>query len=263
MGIIPGNLSNFEYWEFQEFNLLIFSKDSLGPDQIGALNRYKKINMCFSAGASFTASAVLATVGVVAIKEAKQTNKLLFAAIPVLFAIQQFSEGVLWMALQQPEHESWQRPATIFFLVFAEVVWPFWVPLSIYLMEKKQPARKILAGLTIAGSLLSAFALYRIATFPVYASIDCRHIYYSYVFPSSVIMFVNAVYLLATLVSPFISTVKRTNLLGFVIIISLVISELFYVQVALSVWCFFAAIQSVVIIYILRGSRKPVLMNVY
>ena len=212
--------------------------------------------MCFSPEASFTASGVLLIAGIIAVKESKFTVKLPFAVIPLLFAVQQFSEGVLWLALQHTQYENWQRPATIFFLIFAQVVWPFWVPLSIFLIEKKQPAKDILKGLTIIGSLLSIFLLYRILTVPAIASIDCSHIYYSLVVPEHSVIPVDIIYLILTVISPFISTVKRTNLLGILIIISLAVSELFYTKELISVWCFFAAILSVVVIFVLRKMPK-------
>ena len=209
--------------------------------------------MCFSPEASFTASGVLLIVGIIAVKESKFTATLPFAVIPLLFAVQQFSEGILWLALQHTQYENWQRPATIFFLIFAQVVWPSWVPFSIFAMEKKQPAKNILKGLTIIGGILAIYLLYRILTVPVIATIDCRHIYYSLVVPKNSVIPVDVLYLVMTVLSPFISTAKRTNLLGIIIIVSLAVSELFYTKELISVWCFFAAILSVVVIYVLRN----------
>ena len=57
--------------------------------------------MCFSSNASFGASAVLAVVGVVAIAKAKNTPGRLFAAIPIIFSIQQFAEGMLWLSMKE------------------------------------------------------------------------------------------------------------------------------------------------------------------
>ena len=57
--------------------------------------------MCFSSNASFGASAVLAVVGVVAIAKAKNTPGRLFAAIPFIFSIQQFAEGMLWLSMKE------------------------------------------------------------------------------------------------------------------------------------------------------------------
>ena len=54
--------------------------------------------MCFSAPASFIASGGLAVLGGVSFVTAKKEDKIL-AAIPILFAIQQFCEGIQWIYL--------------------------------------------------------------------------------------------------------------------------------------------------------------------
>ena len=46
--------------------------------------------MCFSATANFVGSGVLGAVGVVTLTKVKHRRELLFAALPVLFAIHQF-----------------------------------------------------------------------------------------------------------------------------------------------------------------------------
>jgi hypothetical protein len=53
--------------------------------------------MCFSANASFAASGVLAAVGAASIRETKTKRGLLYAFIPLIFAIQQFVEGLQWL----------------------------------------------------------------------------------------------------------------------------------------------------------------------
>ena len=53
--------------------------------------------MCFSATASFTAGLFLAGIAVVTLKSVRQTHELPIAAIPLLFGIQQLSEGVIWL----------------------------------------------------------------------------------------------------------------------------------------------------------------------
>jgi hypothetical protein len=59
--------------------------------------------MCFSATASFTAGAVLLGVGALTLRSAltsRQRHVLPFAAIPLLFAIQQLIEGVIWLTFR-------------------------------------------------------------------------------------------------------------------------------------------------------------------
>ena len=59
--------------------------------------------MCFSASASFGASALLGVIGTVAVVKAKTTSQRLFAVIPFIFSIQQLTEGLLWVAIKQPD----------------------------------------------------------------------------------------------------------------------------------------------------------------
>ena len=55
--------------------------------------------MCFSASASFGAGIVISTIGVVTLKKVSSPAHYYFALIPLFFAIQQFAEGFLWLAL--------------------------------------------------------------------------------------------------------------------------------------------------------------------
>jgi len=55
--------------------------------------------MCFSATANFVGSTVLGAVGVVTLTKVKHRRELLFASLPVLFAIHQFIEGFVWLGL--------------------------------------------------------------------------------------------------------------------------------------------------------------------
>ncbi len=55
--------------------------------------------MCFSATANFVGSGVLAGVGVVTLTRVKHRREILFASLPTLFAIHQFTEGFVWLGL--------------------------------------------------------------------------------------------------------------------------------------------------------------------
>ena len=94
--------------------------------------------MCFSAGASFVASGGLAIVGVASLKVAKKEERII-ALIPLAFALQQAIEGVQWLSLQSGCPS---LPLGYGFLFFAFIFWPVYVPLTVYLLDKKK--RKIL-----------------------------------------------------------------------------------------------------------------------
>ncbi len=55
--------------------------------------------MCFSPEASFTASAVITTVGIISLKKSQNTESKIMACIPLFFGLQQFAEGVVWLSL--------------------------------------------------------------------------------------------------------------------------------------------------------------------
>jgi hypothetical protein len=62
--------------------------------------------MCFSATASFSAAVVIGSVGIVTLRAAavKHDYRILaLAALPLLFALQQVVEGLLWLDLAAPE----------------------------------------------------------------------------------------------------------------------------------------------------------------
>ena len=93
--------------------------------------------MCFSATASFSAGVVLTVIGIATLKKVQHPSQIMFASIPLIFAVQQITEGVLWLALPSTAYPAIQVSFTYIFLFFAQVVWLLWVPLAILLLEKK------------------------------------------------------------------------------------------------------------------------------
>lgn len=60
----------------------------------------KNLNMCFSATASFTAGTALSAVGGLTLRKSRGKAELPLALVPLMFGIQQLSEGVLWVSLR-------------------------------------------------------------------------------------------------------------------------------------------------------------------
>ena len=57
------------------------------------------MNVCFSATANFVGSGVLGAIGVVTLTKVRHKRELLFASLPTLFAVHQFTEGFVWLGL--------------------------------------------------------------------------------------------------------------------------------------------------------------------
>ncbi|MBX9781705.1 MAG: hypothetical protein K2X48_00290 [Chitinophagaceae bacterium] len=207
--------------------------------------------MCFSAVASFSASAILLVAGVAALKKVNAPSQILFASIPLLFSIQQFTEGFVWLSLTNGDYTLWRDFATKLFLVFAQVVWPVLVPFSMVLMERDEGRKKILLALTVMGSVLAAYLAVCLFIFPVQATIHSGHIHYQLNFPIALTWISGVFYFLPTVLPSFVSGVKRMPLLGIVILVSYLVTKFYFAEDIISVWCYFAAVASVVVLLIL------------
>src|SRR5580698_3870435 len=93
-------------------------------------NQFTLTTMCFSASASFGASAVLAVIGVASIKQVQHKSQVVFACIPVFFSLQQFAEGMAWISFANPFNVVMNMYSTYTFLIFSQVVWPLWIPIA-------------------------------------------------------------------------------------------------------------------------------------
>jgi hypothetical protein len=71
--------------------------------------------MCFSAEASFAGGIVISAIGIVTVTKIHKPSQLLFASIPLFFALQQFAEGLLWVALPNPDYINLQKISTYLF----------------------------------------------------------------------------------------------------------------------------------------------------
>lgn len=213
--------------------------------------------MCFSASASFGASAVLLVVGIATIKKVQTPSQLFFASIPILFSIQQFAEGFVWITLSHINYSYLQNIPIYLFLFFAQVLWPFWVPLSFMQLEKNRFRKKIYLFLLVIGSFASFYFAYHLLFFEVNASIIPYHIHYEMTFPNRIFsLFLSALYFLATIIPPFLAKEKRMITLGLLNLSSFIITVLFFEKYVISVWCFFGALISWEIFLIMRDLKS-------
>jgi hypothetical protein len=212
--------------------------------------------MCFSAGASFTAGVLLTFVGTETLRKVHKPSQIALASVPVFYAAQQFTEGVLWSTIGQAGHSGLQTVSTHLFLIMAQVVWPILIPLAVLLLEENRIRKKILSALLKVGVAIGLYCSYRLIVYPVHPQIMGNHIVYQDTLPNLQGLVTIIIYLVATIAPLFVSSLKRVYLLGIIMSISFMVSALFYIRCLMSVWCFFAAIISFVIFYIVRDAHK-------
>lgn len=214
--------------------------------------------MCFSAGASFATSSVLLVTGIITLKKVSSPKQIVLAAIPLIFSIQQFSEGMLWMSFMHDSYMKWQLFSAYTFLTFAQIVWPVWIPLSFFMLEKDAGRKKMLSILLFTGAALSALMIYSLLAYKAEFSVVQHHIRYELLFPSNLKSISNLLYFLPTVVSPLISTVRKAWIIGVLILASFIVSKLFFHDYVISVWCFFAAVISIIILLVIWAMGKKI-----
>jgi hypothetical protein len=212
--------------------------------------------MCFSAGASFAGGAVISAIGVASLKSAGNPSQRLFAGIPLLFAFQQFSEGVVWLTLKSGGNYQLQMTAAYLFLVMALVVWPFIIPLAVLRLEEVKKRKEIIVGMLVAGVILSGYYAFCLIFYSVRPVINEFHIQYLNDFPESLSNAAFGVYVIATMGPLFASSIKRMSLFGILVLSSSIVTGIFYKEYLTSVWCFFAALISAVIYWIVKESQE-------
>jgi hypothetical protein len=210
--------------------------------------------MCFSATASFSAAGVLGVIGLLSLRQIRgHNNYAAIAAVPLLFAFQQASEGVVWLTMGNPELRSLHVTAIYIFLFFAMCVWPTWVPLSVWLSEPQHDKKKLVAVITGIGSLITLASVYLLLRNPLHAQVfNCSIWYNSAGKDLATGPLAVAIYAFAVLAPLFISSLPRARLFAGAVLGSCIFTYVWMNTVFTSVWCFFAAILSAMIYWSLR-----------
>ena len=200
--------------------------------------------MCFSATASFSAGALLLGMGTLTLRSAKHPREWPFAAIPLLFAIQQLSEGVIWLTFRY-EAPLLSEVMTHLYSFFSHVLWPIYVPVAVLLIEPPGRRRQVLLAFVAAGLAVGVYLLYFLVAFPVVSRPTGQHI--EYVSPHFFAAVAITLYLMSTTLSPMVSTHRTVEVFGVLALLSFSTAYAFYATWFISVWCFFAALLSAVV----------------
>ena len=205
--------------------------------------------MCFSATASFVAGATLSAAGVATLTQARHRSEIPFAAIPLLFGIQQITEGVLWVTFRH-DAPVLKQTMTDVYSVFSHVWWPIYVPFAIGYLEASRRRKTILLAFQAAGLAAGLYLLYSLIARPIVAEVIDRHIVY--VSPHFYLLPVMVLYVAATCVSCLFSSHPFVKLFGMLAFVAFVASYLVHPRALVSIWCFFAAVLSLLVYLRLR-----------
>lgn len=207
--------------------------------------------MCFSAEASFTASAILAVVGIATLKMAKRKRLILLALLPLFFAFQQFNEGILWLYLPTDPHTQATQFARYVFMFFAYLFWPIYLPLALTVAEPIRWRQLALVLFVFAG----IWQTHHFLTNPEEAETTIGIVNHSIQYLPDSGDF-RWTYVAIVVIPCFISSLRGIYIFGALVFLAFVGTEYFYSLNFVSVWCFFAAILSAMIYWVIRQERN-------
>lgn len=204
--------------------------------------------MCFSAEASFTVGTILGVIGVATLKQVHHWSRLLISLIPLLFAIQQIMEGIIWVHMDG-EFISTPFSETIvyLYLFFAWVLWPVYIPITFLLSEKVPWKRYTCIICLLIGIVLTANNMQALFSEEIILSILGNSLFYG-----SSPAYDNMLYGIAIILPIFISSIPGMWVFGAGLLITFIVSQIIYALTFTSVWCFFCAAVSILLFRILK-----------
>jgi hypothetical protein len=203
--------------------------------------------MCFSATANFVGSGVLGALGIVTLAKVKHRRELLFAALPALFAIHQFIEGFVWLGLDGRLSPTVTHNMGAAYMIYAQGLLPFLLPLGVLLFEPNGESRTRMVPFLVIGGATGLYILWALTAYPTEIYIRQNSIVYTNQATSH--MIVAILYVIATCGSLFFSKVRAMVIFGAANLAILLIVAAVKQYAFTSVWCAYAAVASVIVLY--------------
>jgi len=191
-------------------------------------------------------SAVLGAIGVVTLTKVKHRRELLFASLPTLFAIHQFIEGFVWLGLDGTLSPAVAHDMGAAFMLYAQGLLPFVLPLSVSLFEADKQSRRRMLPFLVLGGAITLYILWALTAFPLQLYVRGNSIVYINQATNNTAVAV--LYVIATCGSLFFSKVRTMVLFGAANLAILLIVMEFKRYAFTSLWCAYAAVASVIIL---------------
>lgn len=225
--------------------------------------------MCFSATASFTTAVALTPLGLAALGRARRREDsarcLPLACLPLLFALQQGLEGLVWLGLDQGAAPAALRPAALAYLAMAFALWPLWIPWSALRLCPAGPApwrRRVIRAIAWLGRLLALLLWLPLLLDPSRITPVLRHgsIDYQAAVPGSAQvshLLVTLIYASVIVLPLLIAPRPWLWLLALALAVAFAAAQLAYLYAFSSVWCYFSAVLSVLVLWVLAARPTP------
>src|SRR5271154_3224312 len=202
--------------------------------------------MCFSAAANFTGSGLLGAIGAITLTKVKHRRELLFASLPILFAIHQFIEGFVWLGLDGRLSPQVTHDMGAAFMLYAQGLLPLLLPLSVLLFEPDGKGRGRMLPFLAVGTGTTLYILWALTAFPTQVYVRGDSIVY--INQATNNLTVAVLYVIATCGSLFFSKIKMMVVFAGANLVILLAVMAMKRYAFTSLWCAYAAIASIIIL---------------
>lgn len=217
--------------------------------------------MCFSSTSSFTAAALLIPLSGVAVAKCwrgPSADLLPLALTPALFGLQQGLEGLVWLGLDGGGLEPMTHRAALAYLFFAHGFWLAWIPWCALKIgggsSDALPRRLIKLGLVlgmVVGVWLWVPLLLepgRVTPIVVLGSIE----YQALIPPYGLVNqgWGTLIYGLIITIPLLLTPLRRLRWFAAGLMAAFVYAQVAYIHAFTSVWCYLAALLSVLLIWV-------------
>jgi hypothetical protein len=192
----------------------------------------------------------------VSLREVRQLREVPFASLPLLFALHQLTEAVVWAAYDDGSvPASLGHAAALVYVGFAMVVLPTLFPISVLLLEP-QGSRLRVAPFAILGGALSAVFAVEVLTDPVAVVVHPHALAYATGLSHGGLL--SVAYVVAVIGPALLSGYGSVVVFGLVNLAGLLVVAVVYLDAFASLWCVYAALTSALVtVHMVRRRRLP------
>ena len=212
--------------------------------------------MCFSVEADVVAGVVLLPMALVSLREVRHVREVPFASLPLLFALHQFGEALVWARYDGGQVSQQVGTVAVWWYVgFAMVILPTLFPLSVLLLEPQGSRLRVAPFAVLGGGMSVVFAV-EIFTAPVTVVVHPHALEYATGLSHGDLLSVG--YVVSVIGPALLSGYRSIVAFGLVNLIGLLVVAVAYLDAFASLWCVYAALTSaLVVVHMIRRRRLP------
>ncbi len=194
--------------------------------------------------ADLVAGTALVPVAALSVSKVRDRRELPFALLPALFSAHQFLEVTVWAGLDGRVSPGLADLAMRAYLFIAWPLLPTYMPFAVMLLDARR--RAAMAPFLALGLIVSGYLAFVVLANPVEVIRHSHGLEYLTVVQHPLLWAV--LYIVAVIVPLLMSSYRPIVAFGVLNLIGLIAVAILYMKSFASLWCFFAAVASVLVL---------------